>query len=296
MSLRVQMLQVAAASTSLLSDSAQLIQNRLLPSIASQGHACDRAGNPDIYYTLFALSCLECLRTPWPKEPVQAYLNSMGDGDNLDFVHLGALARCWAFLDPKTAPPNLLDTLSSRLEEYRKPDGGYEADPRLRHGTAYGAFVALGAYQDLNRLPPRPLELARSLQQLRSADGAWSNVPNAPQGATNATAGAIVLLRELGLPPRENLGNWLLAQLHPQGGFLAIPGAPLPDLLSTATALHALAALERRLPSHVHEACLDFIDSLWSAEGGFHGHWADDHLDAEYTFYGLLALGHLALS
>jgi hypothetical protein len=44
------------------------------------------------------------------------------------------------------------------------------------------------------------------------------------------------------------------------------------------------------------ERCLDFVDSLWSAEGGFHGHWADDHLDAEYTYYGLLALGHLSLA
>lgn len=29
--------------------------------------------------------------------------------------------------------------------------------------------------------------------------------------------------------------------------------------------------------------------------GGFHGHWADDHLDVEYTSYALLALGHLSL-
>ena len=42
-------------------------------------------------------------------------------------------------------------------------------------------------------------------------------------------------------------------------------------------------------------AALIFLDSLWDARGGFHGHWADDHLDAEYTFYGLLALGHLSL-
>ena len=91
------------------------------------------------------------------------------------------------------------------------------------------------------------------------------------------------------------VGDWLLAQVSPQGGFLAVPGAPLPDLLSTATALHALACLERRLPSEVHERCLDFIDTLWSADGGFHGHWADDYLDPEYTYYGLLALGHLSL-
>ena len=40
--------------------------------------------------------------------------------------------------------------------------------------------------------------------------------------------------------------------------------------------------------------CLDFLDSLWTNQGSFYGHWADHHLDAEYTFYGLLALGHLA--
>ena len=47
--------------------------------------------------------------------------------------------------------------------------------------------------------------------------------------------------------------------------------------------------------ARVKEPCLDFIDSLWSAAGGFHGNWADDTLDPEYTYYGLLALGHLAL-
>jgi prenyltransferase beta subunit len=88
--------------------------------------------------------------------------------------------------------------------------------------------------------------------------------------------------------------EWLLARQHPSGGFLASPTAPLPDLLSTATTLHALARLECELSGEARERCLDFVDSLWNAAGGFHGHWADDHLDAEYTFYGLLALGHLA--
>src|SRR5438874_1185034 len=71
-------------------------------------------------------------------------------------------------------------------------------------------------------------------------------------------------------------------------------GAPLPDLLSTATALHALAGLEASF-ERVREPCLDFIDTLWTNEGGFYGHWGDDHLDCEYTYYGLLALGHLSL-
>jgi len=289
------MLQVACGATRFLADSTSLVRERLHRSISDRGCACDRAGKPDVYYTLFALAGLEALDAPWPRDKVESFLHGFRDGAGLDFVHLGALARCWAFVGPKAMPAVIRSAVLDRLESFRKPDGGYEGDPRLTHGTAYGAFVALGAYQDLDQLPPRLLELARSLQGLRSRDGAWNNFPNAPFGATNATAGAVVLLRQLGLSPRPELGDWLMARAHPQGGFLAVPGAPLPDLLSTATTLHALAALDRRLPSGVHERCLDFIDSLWSAEGGFHGQWADDHLDPEYTFYGLLALGHLAL-
>ena len=48
--------------------------------------------------------------------------------------------------------------------------------------------------------------------------------------------------------------------------------------------------------SAVKEPCIDFVDSLWSGRGSFHGHWADDELDSEYTFYGLLALGHLRVA
>ena len=78
------------------------------------------------------------------------------------------------------------------------------------------------------------------------------------------------------------------------GGFTAAPDAPIPDLLSTAVALHALDALEVPWRQH-RESMLDFLDTLWTAEGAFHGSWADDEPDAEYTFYGLVALGHCSV-
>ena len=101
-------------------------------------------------------------------------------------------------------------------------------------------------------------------------------------------------MRHLESECRPEAGDWLLTQCLPEGGFRATPRAPLPDLLSTATAIHALAGLERPLEP-IREPCLDFVDSLWTNRGAFHGHWADDHLDCEYTYYGLLALGHLSL-
>ncbi len=86
--------------------------------------------------------------------------------------------------------------------------------------------------------------------------------------------------------------DWLLARYHPAGGFVAALQVPMPDLLSTATALHALAMLGISVEA-ARESCLDFLDSLWTNQGSFHGHWFEDDLDTEYTFYGLLALGHL---
>jgi hypothetical protein len=295
MSLRLQLLQVARLSPRLLGDSTDLVREFFRSRLSADGAGLDRDGRPDLYYTIFALAGLQALDAEVPKEKVVAFLLSHGDGAKLDFVHVSSLARCWAAVGREHLPAGRAEALLARIETFRKPDGGYEGDAKLAHGTAYGAFVALGAYEDLGHTPPNILKLVQSLKRLETPDGAWSNVPNARFGATNATAGAVTLIRHLGFPVNERVGDWLLTQVHPQGGFLAVPGAPMPDLLSTATAIHALAAIERRLPSGVHERCLDFIDTLWSAQGGFHGHWADDHLDAEYTYYALLALGHLSL-
>ncbi len=295
MSLRLQLLQIARRAPRLLAEATDLVRDFYRRQFDAAGAGCDRAGRPDLYYTTFALAGAQAMEVPVPAARTATWLGSFGEGADLDFVHLGALARCWAAVGRDQMPAELDRVLLARLESFRQPDGGYDGDPRSNHGTAYGAFVALGAYQDLGHTPPQPLELIRSLKRLETPDGAWSNAPSLPTGALNATAGAVTLIRHLGFPVNPAVGDWLLAQVHPQGGFRAVPGAPIPDLLSTATALHALACLERRIPSDVHERCLDFIDTLWSAEGGFHGHWADDLLDAEYTFYGLLALGHLSL-
>lgn len=295
MSLRLQLLQVARLAPQLLGESTDLVRDFFRRQFTPDGGARDRAGRPDLYYTIFALAGMQALDVPHPAGQVEAYLRTFDNGGALDFVHVSALARCWASIGLERMPAGLDGALRRRIEEFRKPDGGYEGDRNAPHGTAYGAFVALGAYQDLGYTPPRLLALIQALKRLESADGAWSNIPGAKLGALNATAGAVILIRHLGFPINPEVGRWVLAQAHPEGGFRAVPAAPLPDLLSTATALHALAALDQRLPAAIHERCMDFIDTLWTAEGGFHGHWADDHLDAEYTFYGLLALGHLAV-
>jgi prenyltransferase beta subunit len=299
-SLRLEMLQVARLAPKLLGDSTELVKAFLSRQQNEDGGFKDRAGRSDLYYTAFGLNALLALQVQLPVARVETYLQSFGSRQGLDFVHLCCLARSWATLRnsvPKAVDSGQLpfrDELLHRIEAFRSVDGGYHPIVDHEFGTAYGCFLALGAYQDLDRPLPDPVGLTNCLRSLETEDGAWANERNIKIGSTNATAAAIAVLRQLDAPPRLTAGDWLLARFHSQGGFLGMPDAPMPDLLSTATSLHALAGLQVPL-ERIKEPCLDFIDTLWTNEGGLHGHWGEDTLDCEYTFYGLLALGHLAV-
>jgi hypothetical protein len=307
MSIRLEMLQVARLAPKVLGDATELVTRFVRSQQNDDGGFRDRKGESDLYYTVFGLDALAALQQPIDRGRLRRYAESFGAGESLDFVHLCALARCWAELDRgdagagRSANENkagIEAAFAKRLATFRAHDGGFNPKPNSARGTAYGAFLGVAAYQDLRVALPKPMELVRSLKFLETEDGGWTNElfgrGPMPVGATNATAAAVTVLRNLGVPVNAAVGDWLLAQAHPQGGFLAVPGAPIPDLLSTATALHALAGLGVSF-ERIKEPCLDFVDSLWTNEGGFHGNWADEHLDCEYTCYGLLALGHLSL-
>jgi prenyltransferase beta subunit len=290
-SLRLEMLQVARLAPKLLADSSELVRIFLLGQQNPDGGFKDRLGRSDLYYTVFGLEGLMALQSSFDSAKMRRYLESFGAGKDLDFIHVCCLARCWAALNEKPAcAPEFL----ARVESHRTPDGGYSVVSSANTGTAYACFLALGAYQDLGTPMPDPLRVVRSLKFLETPDGAWANERAMNVGSTNPTAAMVNLLSNLSVPVNASVGEWLLARAHADGGFTASPNTPMPDLLSTATTLHALAALEISTDP-VKEACLDFVDTLWTNEGGFYGHWGDTTVDCEYTWYGLLALGHLSL-
>ncbi|MCC6395267.1 MAG: hypothetical protein IT167_32055 [Bryobacterales bacterium] len=279
------MLQVARLAPKLLADSSDLVRQFVLSRLQPDGGFADRSGRSDLYYTVFGLESLLALQHPVPAGETARYLSTFADGEGLDFVHLTCLARCWASM-ARDAPER--EAMLGRLGRFRREDGGYDA------GTVYTAFLALGAYEDLGGVFPDGAGLLASVERMRAGDGSYANHRGAATGLTTSTAAGVMLHRRLGGTPEVEPGRWILQRCHPQGGFRATPDAPIPDLLSTATALHALSAIHVPIDS-IRETCLDFVDTLWTNHGGFHGNWADDELDCEYTYYGLLALGHLAI-
>lgn len=302
MSQRLQMLQVARLARRTLGDATDLIVSFLGSLATPDGGYRNRGGRPDLYYTSFALDALVALES-LPADTPQAvstrgYLDAFGDGSGLDFVHRCCLARAWASQPAVALAEHRRAGLLAGVERHRTADGGFNSRAGAAAGTAYGCFLAMNARADLKQpLPetgPEAERVAACVLSLRAADGGWANSADQPLGSTTATAAAIAVLRGLGRPVPAEVAGWLLARRHPAGGFTAAPDAPIPDLLSTAVALHALDALE--VPWRAHrESMLDFLDTLWTAEGAFHGSWADDEPDAEYTFYGLVALGHCSV-
>ena len=287
------MLQVARLAPKQLGESRDLVADFLRRHLNPDGGFQDRSGASDLYYTVFGLDGLIALQEPLPVEQTSAFLQTFGDGAALDFVHLACLARGWAALR-RVPEPAMVGRMLAHAETFRSNDGGYSTMPGEALGSSYGAFLALNIYQDLGGDLPAPTRVLESLHKLRASDGSWGFHPDLPSGLTPTTAAAVVVHRQLGASADRGAGMWLLDRCHASGGFFAGPDAPVPDLLSTATALHALASLHVPLGG-IREACLDFIDSLWTNRGGFFGTWADDEVDCEYTYYALLALGHLSL-
>ena len=138
-----------------------------------------------------------------------------------------------------------------------------------------------------------PAQAITGIETVRVRSGRLCNHQRTATGTTSVTAAAMVLLRQLeSQGDSMAAGRWLRHNCYRHGGFLANPAAPLPDLLSTATALHAMAQIGYPL-APIKNECLDFIQAHWHDSGGFFAHLADPFPDCEYTFYGLLALGSL---
>ncbi len=284
------MLQVARLAPRVLDDATELVASFVQGQQNPDGGFRDKTGKSDLYYTVFGIDSALALQVDLDKALLRQYLASFGGGEKLDFVHLCSLIRCQSIAGLEA---NQSSAFCARLDSFRAKDGGFNPKEGSAFSTVYANFLAYAAYQDLGRTVPEMLKLVQSFKHLET-EGSWANERHVKTGATPATAAAVSVLNDQAMPISDDVGQWLVSRLHPMGGFLAAPQAPVPDLLSTATALHALAGLEVSFKPF-KELCLDFIDSLWTNEGSFYGHWQEETLDCEYTYYALLALGHLSV-
>ena len=281
MSIRQQMLKAASRAKISLGNRVQQVARFIIGRLNEDGGFKDRVGKSDLYYTVFGIEALLALGAEIPREQIVNYLTQFGQGQSLDFVHLACLVRCWRDISCPIET-DTRDAIARRIETHL-----------AEQATIYTCFFALGAYQDLGIEVSSKKCFIDRIGSLRTADGGYANESGIEIGATPVTAAAVTILHYFGRPVPDSTINWLLSCLGPQGGFCVMPKVTAADLLSTATALHALSVVGTSLVD-IRQRCLDFINGLWDDRGGFCGSSADKTPDCEYTYYALLAMGHLS--
>ncbi len=299
MTIRRDMIEAVTRAKELLGDSAGAVGHFVRSRQKADGGFAGRTEDSDLYYTVFAIGTLEALGEKVPVDRIASYLGGFGNGESLDLVHLASLARCLATVAEVLGTEIGNETTAEivdHIEKYRSADGAYSITAGSEVGDVYGCFMGLGAYEDLGRDVPDGDAIVARIRELRCADGGYANDQNTMAGSTPATAAALILLHRLASEKNAGAVQWLTARRNALGGFAPGPGLEklgMTDLLSTATALHAMATVGVGFDD-LREGTLDYLDSLWRPVGGFCGSTADEVVDCEYTFYGLLALGHLA--
>jgi len=281
MSIRRQMLKTASRAEISLGDRTEAVVEFIVSRINEDGGFKNRAGRSDLYYTVFGIESLLALGVEVPQDKIINYLAQFEHGQSLDFIHLACLVRCWADI-ACPAEPDICNKIAQRIENHL-----------AEHATIYTCFLALCAYQDLGIEINNKGIFLDCINSLRTADGGYANEPDIKIGAAPVTAAAVAILHYLNEPVPDSAVDWLFSCIGPEGGFGVMPQIAIADLLSTATTLHALSVAGAPL-ADIRKRCLDFIDSLCETNGGFCASSADRTPDCEYTYYALLAMGHLS--
>jgi geranylgeranyl transferase type-2 subunit beta len=297
--------RLAAGTRRLDSERTALHVKFILGFQQADGGFAGRAGGSDLYYTGFAVRTLALLNALDTSrcQIIAAYLKNAAAKQEYSLIDLVSwfysvitvqlAGKLGAFAGDIEI---FADEVSSSLETFRRPDGGYAKTNAGGSGSTYHTFLAALCYEMLGRTTPDEAGIKRFLLSRKRDDGGFVEIGPMKRSGTNPTAAAAVLLKRFKAMDRDLLGgieNYLANVRGDEGGFRANTQIPFCDLLSTFTSL--LTAHELGFANRFDDAnCRRFIDQLELPEGGFRGAAWDGEADPEYTFYGLGALALLS--
>jgi prenyltransferase beta subunit len=233
-----------------------------------KGGFMDRAGNADLYYTLFGTYLAEALLLTEVLNKIKIFLIDVEKNKTLTGIYLNCVVIIHAKLfGSETLPEEIQKKALNEIKQKEKSQ------------HAYSSFIHLLTLYHLKEYRAS----YRLIKKIRSKK------PDTLSPCT-VTAAELILC-SLTHKPVDTTTKQLLSFNRPNGGFAALDKTKAEDLLSTGVALYALNYVKADLRL-IKPECLSFIDSLYM-DGGFRAMESDLETDIEYTFYGLLALGSL---
>ncbi len=253
----------------------------------------ERGERGDLYYTFFAMADLTLLGVSFDSKPIEEYLSTFGSGESLDVVHLCCLLRCHNLLAMNDALVTIGVKGLGRFLQRRKLKKTLDL-LRMRAETSsrlYDLFLIAQTGREMGVDVVPATIVQRALDDALCEDGGYSE-PGVVNGTTTVTAAAVWLNATVnGTRPNATIA-WLESMGMNGPGFRATPHTPFADLLSTATAIHALTWMDHDMKNRVPDL-LSFIESCWREDGSFGASPICGPGDVEYVFYGLTALATL---
>ena len=229
----------------------------------------DRAGKPDLYYSLFGLWSAMALDETENQNRLRSWIESLRTQKYQSVIEIACLIMIRKTLGMKRSA-SLIFKLLVRILGSRKTISPY-----------YRLFIVLLLIDSF--LPKLTTLRWPGMRQL------MKRAEKMTSSCTEAAAALVVASRAGG--NTGALQDQLMTFFNDEIGFRAFHGKKDGDLLSTAAALFALQYSGYDLRA-MTPACLDFLSRNYS-EGAFLSGDGDPELDIEYTFYGLLAAGSL---
>jgi len=276
----------------------------------------NRQGEPDIYYTAFALRTLALTNNLDSSllSPTYQWLDTLQPTQFptlvslYSFVQSRAIANYLSSRELTDQWEDFRSRASSYLSGFRTRDGGFAARRGSPATTIYQTFLGLLCCELLDLSFSDSDACTTWLSKRQLADGGYADTATVPTSGTNPTAAAAAIWQMTGsLPPAvaERISQFLRSVYVPHTGFTAHARITIPDLLSTFTGLWTTYTLGDttfiavgKLTAHV--CCLQsseggFWAGPWEIPGriSFLGDAKHTAPDAEYTFYGLASLALL---
>lgn len=250
------------------------------------GGAIDKQEREDIYYTSFGWLLQSIFGVEDSTSRRREYLESI-DPSSLDVIHYAAYMRCRLLASANKGFG--LGTMMALLKSTPvRQKESFENWPNGDADSPYSSFLWYSLLEDTRN--EKLWSKGQNLADYLAEDGGYANLKQQQQGSVNATAAALMVLGQTEGFKAETTGVEQLRNMQlPSGGFKATAETPMPDLLSTATALFTLRCYGVE-PLYLAE---EFIEAHWLDNGGFAATLLDNSSDVEYLFYGLLALGTL---
>ncbi len=289
-----EILKIALGANSMLDEAAKnLIGSYFKSKLTPEGGFADKIGNPDLYYSLFGLSCSYILQLNLPFSNTKEWLDSFIP-ENLGLIELSSLAKCYSILSIlNSSKPEIsnekIKNIARAANRFRTENNSFSLNGK-GPGAPYSVFLAMNLFQDLGLEIENVSSLKLALKNYLQPDGRFADPNGSGAGILNSTVAGLLCWRQFTGEILPQSVDWINGQRCRSGGFKADPKAQLPDMLSTAVALFALKICKTDFSSFFKKS-REFVQDHWTSDGSFSATLLDEEGDCEYTYYGLLSLG-----